>query len=66
MKIQIKYVTINLSQNICQTNIYDDVIIKFSKFRIFCIFSLLQPEYTICKIKFDILTETATFPCLNE
>ena len=37
-----KYFKIKLSQNICQNDINnDDVIMKFSKFRIFCIFSLL-------------------------
>ena len=46
-----KYVKIKLSQNICQNDIInDDVIIKFSKFKIVCIFSLLGLENTICKI----------------
>ena len=36
-----KYVKIKLSQKICQNDIINDIIIKFSKFRIFCIFSLL-------------------------
>ena len=74
MKIQIKYVTIKLSQNICQTNIiYDDNLMTSSlnvqnlEFFVFlvCYDQKILYVRLICN-KFDILTKTATFPCLNE
>ena len=50
-----KYVKIKLSQNICQTDVInDDVIVKLSKFRIFCIFCLLWLKNTICKINLEL------------